>query len=190
MRPQYGTCPPVPWRSRMAELKEARVPDIGDFDDVPVIEVLVAAGDRVEKDQGLVTLESDKATMEVPAPFAGVVKELKVAVGDGVGEGTVVALIEVADEGDAGETAAKADTASSEDSEDTAAATTDSGERASGSGPDSRTDDGEDRRKQAGGDSDAGAGSERPADAGPPSSPPVSFDADQVAPGKVPYASP
>src|SRR5690554_4897575 len=94
MRPQYGTCPPVPWRSRMAELKEARVPDIGDFDDVPVIEVLVAAGDRVEKDQGLVTLESDKATMEVPAPFAGVVKEVKVSENDKVAEGTVVAVIE------------------------------------------------------------------------------------------------
>ena len=66
----------------MAELKEARVPDIGDYNDVPVIEVLVAVGDTVAKDQGLVTLESDKATMEVPAPFAGVVSELKVKVGD------------------------------------------------------------------------------------------------------------
>ena len=87
----------------MPQIKEATVPDIGGFEDVPVIEVLVAVGDTVKADQGLVTLESDKATMEVPAPFAGVVKELKVAVGDGVGEGTVVALIEVADEGDAGE---------------------------------------------------------------------------------------
>jgi pyruvate dehydrogenase E2 component (dihydrolipoamide acetyltransferase) len=58
----------------MAELKEARVPDIGGYDDVPVIEVLVKPGDVVAKDQGLVTLESDKATMEVPAPFAGTVK--------------------------------------------------------------------------------------------------------------------
>lgn len=82
----------------MAELKEARVPDIGDFDDVPVIEVLVAAGDRVEKDQGLVTLESDKATMEVPAPFAGVVKEVKVSENDKVAEGAVVAVIETGDD--------------------------------------------------------------------------------------------
>ena len=72
----------------MAELKEASVPDIGGYDDVPVIEVLVAVGDTVAKDQGLVTLESDKATMEVPAPFAGVVKELKVKVGDAVSEGS------------------------------------------------------------------------------------------------------
>ncbi|KAG0743891.1 hypothetical protein G6F24_016180 [Rhizopus arrhizus] len=60
----------------MAEIKEALVPDIGDYSDIPVIEVLVAVGDTVKKDQGLVTLESDKATMEVPSSVAGVVKEL------------------------------------------------------------------------------------------------------------------
>src|SRR3546814_6549250 len=80
----------------MADLKEARVPDIGGYDDVPVIEVLVSVGDTVDKDQGLVTLESDKATMEVPSPFAGVVKELKVKVGDSLSEGGVVAVIEAA----------------------------------------------------------------------------------------------
>src|SRR6187402_3616195 len=78
----------------MAELKEARVPDIGGYDDVPVIELLVAVGDTVAQDQGLVTLESDKATMEVPAPFAGVVRELKVKLGDKLAEGSVVAMIE------------------------------------------------------------------------------------------------
>ena len=78
----------------MAELKEARVPDIGGYDDVPVIEVLVAVGDTVKADQGLVTLESDKATMEVPAPFAGVVRDLKVKLGDTLSEGSVVAVIE------------------------------------------------------------------------------------------------
>jgi pyruvate dehydrogenase E2 component (dihydrolipoamide acetyltransferase) len=77
----------------MADLKEARVPDIG-HDDVPVIEVLVKVGDRVEKEQSLITLESDKATMEVPAPFAGTVKELKLKVGDTVSEGAIIALIE------------------------------------------------------------------------------------------------
>ncbi len=77
----------------MADLKEARVPDIGHAD-VPVIEVLVKAGDRVEKEQSLITLESDKATMEVPAPFAGIVKEMKLKVGDEVSEGAVIALIE------------------------------------------------------------------------------------------------
>ena len=81
----------------MSQINEARVPDIGGYNDVPVIEVLVAVGDTVTKDQGLVTLESDKATMEVPSPMAGVVKELKVKVGDALSEGSVVALIEAAD---------------------------------------------------------------------------------------------
>ncbi len=81
----------------MAAPKEARVPDIGGYDDVPVIVVLVAVGDSVQQDQGLVTLESDKATMEVPAPFAGVIRELKVKLGDTLSEGSVVALIEPAD---------------------------------------------------------------------------------------------
>src|SRR5690606_31221260 len=97
---------PFPWHPerRMADLKEARVPDIGGYDDVPVIEVLVSVGDTVDKDQGLVTLESDKATMEVPSPFAGVIKELKVKVGDTLSEGGVVAVIEPA----AGQAAATA----------------------------------------------------------------------------------
>ncbi|WP_239309154.1 dihydrolipoyllysine-residue acetyltransferase [Rhodanobacter sp. FDAARGOS 1247] len=77
----------------MADLKEAHVPDIGHAD-VPVIEVLVKVGDRVEKEQSLITLESDKATMEVPSPFAGVVKEMKLKVGDEVSEGAVIAVIE------------------------------------------------------------------------------------------------
>src|SRR5215208_4872981 len=76
-------------------LKEVAVPDIGDFDEVPVIEVLVASGDAVAEEDPLVTLESDKATMDVPAPFAGTVQELKVNVGDKVGEGTLLLLIEV-----------------------------------------------------------------------------------------------
>ena len=80
----------------MADLKEARVPDIG-HDNVPVIEVLVKPGDKVAKEQGLVTLESDKATMEVPAPFAGTVKEVKLKVGDEVSEGAVIAIIEADD---------------------------------------------------------------------------------------------
>ncbi|AWH22848.1 dihydrolipoyllysine-residue acetyltransferase [Stenotrophomonas sp. ZAC14D2_NAIMI4_6] len=91
----------------MAEIKEALVPDIGDYSDIPVIEVLVAVGDTVKKDQGLVTLESDKATMEVPSSVAGVVKEIKVKVGDNLSEGKVVALIEVA-EGEAAKPAAAA----------------------------------------------------------------------------------
>ncbi|HEV2540979.1 MAG TPA: dihydrolipoyllysine-residue acetyltransferase [Frateuria sp.] len=78
----------------MADLKEARVPDIGGHDNVPVIEVLVKPGDRVEKEQSLITLESDKATMEVPSPFAGVVKEVRLKVGDEVSEGALIATIE------------------------------------------------------------------------------------------------
>ena len=63
------------------------VPDIGDFDDVPVIEILVSPGDTVALDDPLLTLESDKATMDVPAPFAGTVGELLVNIGDKVSQG-------------------------------------------------------------------------------------------------------
>ena len=77
----------------MADI-ESKVPDIGSHGDVPVIEILVAVGDTVKKDQGLVTLESDKATMEVPAIADGVVKALKVKLGDAVSEGAVIAVIE------------------------------------------------------------------------------------------------
>ena len=68
----------------MAAIIEVKVPDIGDFKDVPVIEVMVKAGDRVKPEDSLVSLESDKATMDVPAPVAGMVKEVKVKVGDKV----------------------------------------------------------------------------------------------------------
>ena len=77
----------------MADI-ESKVPDIGGHGDVPVIELLVAVGDTVKKDQGLVTLESDKATMEVPAIADGVVKALKVTLGDKVSEGSVIAIID------------------------------------------------------------------------------------------------
>src|SRR5690349_8979459 len=86
---------------------EVKVPDIGGYDDVPVIEVLVAVGDTVKVDQGLVTLESDKATMEVPSSAAGKIVELKARVGDKVGEGTVIAVLE-AEGGAAGESKAPA----------------------------------------------------------------------------------
>ena len=79
----------------MAAELQVRVPDIGDFADVDVIEVLVAPGDRVAVEQSLVTLESEKATMEIPSPYAGVVKELLVAVGDKVREGSALATIAV-----------------------------------------------------------------------------------------------
>ncbi|WP_446903262.1 dihydrolipoyllysine-residue acetyltransferase [Burkholderia sp. YIM B11467] len=75
---------------------EVKVPDIGDYKDVPVIEIGVKVGDTVEKEQSLVTLESDKATMDVPSPAAGVVKEIKVKVGDSVSEGTLIVLLDAA----------------------------------------------------------------------------------------------
>src|SRR3982750_3141458 len=78
----------------MANTIEVKVPDIGNYSDVPVIEVLVKPGDSVAKDQSLVTLESDKATMEVPSSVAGVVKEVRVKVDGTVSEGDVVAVIE------------------------------------------------------------------------------------------------
>ena len=73
---------------------EVKVPDIGDFKDVPVIEVLVKPGDTVKAEDSLVTLESEKATMDVPSPSAGVIKEVKVNVGDKVSEGKLIAIIE------------------------------------------------------------------------------------------------
>ncbi|HET9033857.1 MAG TPA: dihydrolipoyl dehydrogenase [Dokdonella sp.] len=80
----------------MANTIEIKVPDIGNNSDIPIIEVLVKAGDTVKKDQGIVTLESDKATMEVPSPGDGVIKEVKVKVDDTASEGTVVAILESA----------------------------------------------------------------------------------------------
>ncbi|MGH3105013.1 MAG: dihydrolipoyl dehydrogenase [Gaiellaceae bacterium] len=78
----------------MSPVLQVRVPDIGDFGDVPVIEVLVKPGDVIAEEDPLVTLESDKASMDVPSPLAGVVTELKVAVGDTVSEGSVILLLE------------------------------------------------------------------------------------------------
>ena len=78
----------------MATIKEVLVPDIGDFKDIPVIEVLVKPGDQVKAEDSLITLESDKATMEVPAPFDGTVKDLCINVGDNVSEGTVILSLE------------------------------------------------------------------------------------------------
>ena len=80
----------------MSQIIEATVPDIGDYHDIPVIDLCVAVGDTVKVDDALVTLESDKATMDVPSSIAGVVREVKVKLGDRVSAGSVVALIEAA----------------------------------------------------------------------------------------------
>ncbi|MBI2319365.1 MAG: E3 binding domain-containing protein, partial [Betaproteobacteria bacterium] len=82
----------------MGAIREITVPDIGDFKDVEVIEILVKPGDRVEKEGSLVTLESDKATMEIPAPEAGTVRELRVKLGDKVSEGSPILLLEASEQ--------------------------------------------------------------------------------------------
>ena len=92
----------------MANRIEVAVPDIGDFSGVPVIELLVAPGDRVELDDPLLTLESDKATMDIPAPAAGLIAELRVDLGDEVSEGDVLLVLESAETG--GEPPAEPDT--------------------------------------------------------------------------------
>ncbi|HXE67038.1 MAG TPA: dihydrolipoyllysine-residue acetyltransferase [Rhodanobacteraceae bacterium] len=153
----------------MADVREAKVPDIGDFQGVPVIEVMVKPGDRVEKDQGLVTLESAKATMEVPAPFAGTIKEMKVKVGDEVAEGSVIATIEA----EGGE-AAKAPAAQKE--------------------PEKKAP--EKPAEPAKADKPAAPAPSKPAaaraddNASSRHAPPVPFDADSIMPDKVPYATP
>ncbi|OGA18196.1 MAG: dihydrolipoyllysine-residue acetyltransferase [Betaproteobacteria bacterium RIFCSPLOWO2_02_FULL_65_24] len=84
----------------MSSITEVKVPDIGDFKEVEVIEILVKPGDAVAKEASLITLESDKATMEIPSPAAGVVKELRVKLGDKVAEGSIILLLD-ASEGEA-----------------------------------------------------------------------------------------
>lgn len=162
----------------MAELKEARVPDIGDDKDVPVIEVLVKPGDTVSKDQGLVTLESDKATMEVPAPFDGVVREVKVKVGDELSEGSVVALIEPAAEA-ADKPSAKAEAKPAQKTEEK---------------PEPKAEAAPEAKPEPKSEPEPKSGPVQPStpamNAGNPHSPPVTFDAEALMPGKVPHASP
>ena len=80
----------------MSQLIEVKVPDIGDFDAVPVIELFVKVGDTIAVDDAIATLESDKATMDIPSSHAGVVKEVLIAVGDKVAEGAVLIKLEAA----------------------------------------------------------------------------------------------
>jgi pyruvate dehydrogenase E2 component (dihydrolipoyllysine-residue acetyltransferase) len=102
----------------MSQVSEVKVPDIGDYTDVPVIDICVKVGDTVNIDDALVTLESDKATMDVPSSVAGVVKEIKVALGDKISEGAVVAIIEA--EGSAAAVAEPAAPATPANAADTA----------------------------------------------------------------------
>ncbi|MBJ6983305.1 dihydrolipoyllysine-residue acetyltransferase [Luteimonas sp. MC1750] len=165
----------------MASPQEARVPDIGGFDDVPVIEVLVSVGESVAKDQSLITLESDKATMEVPAPFAGVVREVKVKVGDTLSEGGVVALIEPAEEAAAQPTPPAA-------AEEAPRAQPDAG---TGERPAAETGTRvEPVAVAAKPDNIAQASIDREPAGATQAAPPRVLDADAVMPDKVPYASP
>ncbi|RZA18674.1 MAG: dihydrolipoyllysine-residue acetyltransferase [Lysobacteraceae bacterium] len=162
----------------MAELMEARVPDIGGHGDVPVIELLVKPGDTVVKDQGLVTLESDKATMEVPSPFAGVVKELKVKLGDTLSEGGLVAIIAASDSRTAVQNADAAAPAPAVESPKSAP---EESKKAPAPIPAPAQAP---RVEVARAAADAKVA---PMGAGLP---PVRFEADAVLPDKVPYASP
>src|SRR5690348_5157297 len=158
----------------MTDTREATVPDIGDFTDVPVIEVLVKPGDRVEKDQGLVTLESAKATMEVPAPFAGVVREVKVKENDTVSRGSVIALIEGEGAAPAKKAEAPGPVQAPEPAEKLEAKTEAVPPRAPAP-----------QREEKPAPAPSGS-----SDIASPRSPPVPFDAGTVSPDKVPYASP
>jgi pyruvate dehydrogenase E2 component (dihydrolipoamide acetyltransferase) len=79
----------------VAEVKQVLVPDIGDFKNIPIVELLVKPGDEIKKEEALISLESDKATIEIPSPFAGVVKEVNVREGDRVSEGSIILEIEI-----------------------------------------------------------------------------------------------
>ena len=160
----------------MADLKEARVPDIGGHGDVPVIELLVKVGDTVAVDQGLVTLESDKATMEVPSPFAGVIKELKVKLGDTVSEGALVAIIEAATSAASAAAPAAAPAAEAPKPAEAPAPTAVASETGTKVEP-----------VAVATPAPAPVAAAAPMGAGLP---PVRFEASAVLPGKVPYASP
>ncbi|MEV4421786.1 dihydrolipoyllysine-residue acetyltransferase [Patulibacter sp. NPDC049589] len=140
----------------MGTLTTVEVPDIGDFDDVPVTEILVAVGDTVAQEDPLVALESEKATMEVPSPVAGVVKELLVKEGDSVSEGTPIVTIEAEGDGD-GDDAEKPDASAAEVDEQDAGgaehASEDRGE-APGDGDTTPKDEG---GSSSGGDGDSGS---------------------------------
>ena len=138
----------------MANTIEIKVPDIGGHDNVPVIEVLVKAGDTVAKEQSLITLESDKATMEIPSSAAGVIKELKLKVGDEVSEGAVILILEAADASlpsPSGREAAGEGTGEAKSPAPTEPSPTPSGHPHSHKGTSSRSPQGEGKAPQAAG---------------------------------------
>jgi dihydrolipoamide dehydrogenase len=138
-------------------MSEIKVPDIGDFDEVPVIEIHVAEGDEVEVEQPLVTLESDKATMDVPSPEAGTVKEVLVSVNDKVSEGTPIVVLKAPEAGSdpRSDEAGHADDAEGSDPTEAAADEADQSAKAEGSDPSGAS----------GEKAEAGSDSEEPSDA-------------------------
>ena len=101
----------------MAEIKDILVPDIGDFDGVEVIEIMVAAGDQIAVEDPIASLESDKAAMEIPSPFAGTVKEVKISIGDKVSEGSLLITLETSEDNTTAEAPATAAPAKAEEAD-------------------------------------------------------------------------
>ncbi len=159
----------------MSDTIEIRVPDIGDFSDIPVIEVLVSEGDQVQAEDGLITLESDKATMEVPSPSAGVIREMKVKLDDTVSEGDVVAILEVTDAAQADESV---DEPQAEEAPDTGAET----ESPEGGEPDAAP------AEEPAAEEEQAPPADIPDSRAPAAERPAGAAA--VDPSKVPYASP
>ena len=166
----------------MSQTHDIVVPDIGDFENVDVIEVLVGPGDTVSAEDPLITLESDKATMDVPSPTAGVVKELKISVGDKVSEGSLVAILE-------SEESAESDAPSSEPASSTSSSTrSDAESKPNGSQLQHETDQSETFPEVASSpESESGVKDER--SSVPP--PPASLPSDTPTPlSRLPHASP
>jgi len=155
---------------------EIKVPDIGDFDAVPVIEVLVAVGDSVQIEQSLITLESDKATMEVPSPQAGVIKELKLKVGDEVSQGDLVAVLELSE--------ASADPAEDESDEQHADAEQPKAAEESAAPDKSEPEDGESKESETSSEQAPSPAPEEPKTSAPAAA------TGESKPGSLPYASP
>jgi len=169
---------------------EIKVPDIGDFSGIPVIEVLVAAGDRVAAEDGLVTLESDKATMEVPSPAAGIIREMRMKLDDAVSEGDVVAVLEVAESGDENGTAGEENASAPAETESTAAAAAESEpqEEEETADQDAEAEDSDKGTAETGGDATQESAGSTPAKAAPTAERETGIRA--IDPAKVPYASP
>ncbi len=169
-------------------IKDVPLPDIGDFDEVDVIEVLVKPGDRVEAEQSLITLESEKATMEVPAPFAGEVKEVKVSAGDKIAEGQVIATVDEAEsEGESDDEGESSD--EGEKAEDTESSESEAADEAEEDQP---TDEkaAENKSEPDRADWQARGGRSEDTAAEGPREPPLTFEAEDILPEKVPHASP